>query len=125
MVKYLVIRFSSIGDIVLTTPLIRCLKEQVKGAEIHFLTKKQFVPIMEANPYIAKIHELADNSQHTIKELKAEEFDYILDLQNSIRSLNIKRSLKRMYFTVNKINVKKWLMVNFRINRLPDKHIVD
>lgn len=125
MVKYLVIRFSSIGDIVLTTPLIRCLKEQVEGAEVHFLTKKQYTCILQGNPYIDKVHVLADNSQVTIRELKIEEFDYILDLQNSIRSLNIKRSLKRMYFTVNKINLKKWLMVNFKINRLPDRHIVD
>lgn len=125
MVKYLVIRFSSIGDIVLTSPLIRCLKEQVEGAEVHFLTKEQFVPILRENPYLDKIHILAENSQMTIHDLKAEQFDYILDLQNSIRSVNIKRSLKRMYFTVNKINVRKWLMVNFKIDKLPAKHITD
>jgi len=125
MVKYLVIRFSSIGDIVLTTPLIRCLKEQVEDAEVHFLTKQQYVSILQSNPYIEKIHSLADNSQKTIYELKKEQFDYILDLQNGIRSVNIKRSLKRMYFTVNKLNIRKWLMVNFKVNRLPDKHIVD
>lgn len=125
MVKYLVIRFSSIGDIVLTTPLIRSLKEQVENAEVHFLTKKQFAPILQANPYIKKVHLLADNSQQTIHDLKKEQFDYVLDLQNGIRSVNIKRSLKRMYFTVNKLNIRKWLMVNFKVNRLPDKHIVD
>lgn len=125
MVKYLVIRFSSIGDIVLTTPLIRCLKEQIEGAEVHFLTKPQYLPILQSNPYIEKVHALADNSQQSIHDLKQEQFDYILDLQNSIRSVNIKRSLKRMYFTVNKLNIRKWLMVNFKVNRLPDKHIVD
>ena len=125
MVKYLVIRFSSIGDIVLTTPLIRCLKEQVEGAEVHFLTKEQFVPILKENPYLDKIHTLAENSQDTIRDLKMEQYDYILDLQNSIRSVNIKRSLKRMYFTVNKLNMRKWLMVNFKVNKLPDKHITD
>lgn len=125
MVKYLVIRFSSIGDIVLTTPLIRCLKEQLEDSEVHFLTKKQFAPILHSNPYLEKVHVLADNSQQTIHDLKKEQFDYILDLQNGIRSVNIKRSLKRMYFTVNKINIHKWLMVNFKVNRLPEKHIVD
>jgi ADP-heptose:LPS heptosyltransferase len=125
MVKYLVIRFSSIGDIVLASPLIRCLKEQVEDAEVHFLTKKQFAPILQANPYIHKVHLLADNSQQTIQDLKKEQFDYVLDLQNGIRSVNIKRSLKRMFFTVNKLNLRKWLMVNFKVNRLPDKHIVD
>ncbi len=38
--KFLIIRFSSIGDIVLTTPVVRCLKQQVAGAEVHYLTKK-------------------------------------------------------------------------------------
>ena len=125
MVKFLLLRFSSIGDIVLTTPLIRCLKEQVEGAEVHFLTKTQFVPLLQANPYLDRIHALQDNSEDTIRELKEEQYDYILDLHNNIRSLNIKRSLRRMYFTLNKLNLKKWLMVNFKINRLPDLHMVD
>jgi heptosyltransferase-2 len=59
--KFLIIRFSSIGDIVLTTPVIRCLKEQVPGAEIHYLTKENFKGIIESNPYISKIHVLNDD----------------------------------------------------------------
>jgi ADP-heptose:LPS heptosyltransferase len=39
-VKILVIRFSSIGDVVLTTPIVRALKQQVPAAEIHFIYKK-------------------------------------------------------------------------------------
>jgi len=39
--KILVIRFSSIGDIVLTTPVIRCLKKQL-NVEVHYLTKTSF-----------------------------------------------------------------------------------
>ena len=54
-VKILVVRFSSIGDIVLTTPVIRCLKEQVEGdVEIHFLTKQQYKSVVANNPYISK-----------------------------------------------------------------------
>jgi ADP-heptose:LPS heptosyltransferase len=52
MKKVLIIRFSSIGDIVLTTPVIRCLKRQIPGTEIHYCTKKQYVGVLEANPYI-------------------------------------------------------------------------
>ncbi|MCD4745163.1 MAG: hypothetical protein K8R58_02565, partial [Bacteroidales bacterium] len=58
MKKILIIRFSSIGDIVLTTPVIRCLKKQQKNIEIHFLTKKQFVPVIKENPYIDKIYHI-------------------------------------------------------------------
>ncbi len=125
MVKFLVIRFSSIGDIILTTPVVRCLRLQVEGAEVHFLTKPAFAGMLSANRYISKIHTLSESQDKTIAALKKEEFDHIIDLQNNIRSLRIKRSLKKMYFTVKKLNLKKWLLVNLRINRLPNLHIVD
>lgn len=125
MVKFLVIRFSSIGDIVLTTPVLRGLKQQVEDAEIHYLVKPAFAPVLSANPYITKIHLLSENTNETVALLKAENFDYVLDLQNNLRSLSIKRSLRRMYFTVNKLNLKKWLFVNLKVNRMPDLHIVD
>jgi ADP-heptose:LPS heptosyltransferase len=125
MVKFLVIRFSSIGDIVLTSPVVRCLKKQVDHSEVHFLTKPAFAEQLKANPHISKIHTLSDTPGETIEMLKKEEYDYVIDLQHNLRSLHIKRSLKRMFFTVNKLNFKKWLLVNFRINRLPDLHIVD
>ena len=49
--KFLIIRFSSIGDIVLTTPVVRCLKKQLPDSEIHFLTKESFGTIVENNSY--------------------------------------------------------------------------
>ncbi len=54
--KFLLLRFSSIGDIVLTTPVIRCIKIQYPVAEVHFATKKQFKVLVENNPYIAKYY---------------------------------------------------------------------
>jgi ADP-heptose:LPS heptosyltransferase len=125
MVKFLVIRISSIGDIVLTTPVIRGLHQQVEGARVHFLTKKEYAGLLSANPYLDKVHVLDNNLPELVQQLKAESFDYIIDLQNNLRSSRIKSGLKRMYFTVNKLNLKKWLFVNFRINRLPSLHIVD
>ncbi len=124
-VKFLLIRFSSIGDIVLTTPVIRNLKQQTEGAEIHFLTKKKFEGVLEANPYLAKIHLLDNNFQSTIRELKAENFDYIIDLHRNLRSQRVKLALKRVSFSFSKLNLKKWLLVNLKINRLPEQHIVD
>jgi ADP-heptose:LPS heptosyltransferase len=105
--------------------VIRCLKEQVEEAEIHFLTKKTFLPLVRANPYLDKIHVL-DNNMHTlIQALRMENFDYIIDLHKNIRSLRVKSRLKIMSFTLDKINWAKFLMIRFKINRLPDKHIVD
>ncbi len=125
MVKFLIIRFSSIGDIVLTTPVIRCLKQQVEGAEVHFLTKKQYSSIVIPNPYIDKVHVLNKSFYQTVSELKEEHFDYIIDLHNNIRTKRVKSSLRLLSFTVDKLNLKKWIYVNFKKNRLPKIHIVD
>ncbi len=126
MIKFLIIRFSSIGDIVLTTPVIRCLKKQHKEeALVHFLTKEQYKIIVINNPYIDKIHILNKNFRRTIEELEKEKFDYIIDLHNNIRTLRIKLNLKIPTESFNKINIRKFLIVNFKINKLPDTHIVD
>jgi ADP-heptose:LPS heptosyltransferase len=124
-VKILIIRLSSIGDIVLTSLVIRCLKIQVKNAEIHFVTKHLFAPILNANPYIDKVHVLDDNFGELFNELKPEKFDYIIDLHHNFRSARIKRKLKTKAFSVNKLNWQKMLLIRFKINRLPQKHIVD
>jgi ADP-heptose:LPS heptosyltransferase len=83
--KFLIIRFSSIGDVVLATPVVRCLKKQVSNAEIHFLIKSNFRPIVSSNPYIDKIHYLENSLADIVKELKKEDFDYIIDLQHNVR----------------------------------------
>ena len=125
MVKFLIIRFSSIGDIVLTTPVIRCLKKQVEGAVIHYVTKRSFKDVLKANPYIDKLWLFDDNMNDLSSRLLEENYDHIIDLHNSLRSGILKRKLKLPSFTVNKLNLEKWLMVNLKINRLPDRHIVD
>jgi ADP-heptose:LPS heptosyltransferase len=125
MVRFLVVRFSSIGDIVLTTPVLRHLKEQVEGARVHYLTKRTFAPILESNPYVDRVHVFDGNMGSTLRELKETGIDYIIDLHNNARSSRVKLGLKRMDFTVRKLNLKKWLLVNFRINRLPSVHMVD
>ncbi len=125
MVKFLVIRFSSIGDIVLTSPVVRVLKEQVAEAEVHFLTKQQYGFLLEQNPNIDRVHLLKDDWKQLVASLKNEGFDHIIDLHNNLRTSRIKRALNVPAFTVDKLNLKKWLLVNLKINRLPDKHIVD
>ena len=124
-IKYLVIRFSSIGDIVLTTPVVRCLKQQVEGAEVHFVTKKKHASIVYSNPFIDKVHVLRGNLSELLKELEEEQFDYIIDLHQNIRSNRIKSRLKIPAFSFQKLNFQKYLLVQLKINKLPDKHIVD
>lgn len=125
MIKFLIIRFSSIGDIVLTTPVVRCLKKQLEGAEIHYVTKKKFASVLYGNPYIDKIHLFEGDLNKTITELKSEKFDYVIDLHHNLRSLVVKFRLGVMDFSFNKLNLKKWLLVHFKINKLPRVHIVN
>jgi len=92
---------------------------------VHFLTKKEFLPLIRVNPFIDKIHILDGNMHALLQSLKVEQFDYILDLHKNLRSLRVRSSMKIMSFTVDKINLAKFLMIRFKVNRLPDKHIVD
>src|SRR3569833_1403489 len=123
--KFLIIRFSSIGDIVLTTPVIRCLKKQVVTAEVHYLTKASFRPVLAGNPYIDKIHLLQDNWDALMEELRREDYDYVIDLHHNVRTLKVKKALGKVAFSFDKLNVPKWLYTNFKWNRMPDVHIVE
>src|SRR5579872_2452152 len=123
--KFLIIRFSSIGDIVLTTPVVRCLKRQVATAEVHYLTKSAFLPILSANPYIDHVHCLTGNFDSLMATLRHEDFDYVIDLHHNLRTWKVKRALGKQSFSFNKLNVEKWLYTNFKWNRMPSVHIVD
>lgn len=125
-IKVLVIRFSSIGDIVLTTPIVRCIKSQLDGeVEVHYVTKRQYASILEVNPNVDKVYSIEKSTAEVIDQLKAEQYDYIIDLHKNLRSSQIKRKLKIIDFTFDKLNIEKWLLVNFKVNKLPDIHIVD
>ena len=108
----------------LTTPVFRVLKQQI-GAEVHHLCKPQFAKVLELNPHIDRQWKLETDIKETIKALKAQKFDAVIDLQHNLRSKRIAAGLGVTTTTVNKLNLKKWLLVNLKWNQLPDVHIVD
>ncbi len=123
--RILVIRFSSIGDIVLCSPVFRSLKLQL-GSEIHWLTKPQYGFVNEHNPYIDKIHTLEDSFQATLEKLSEWEFDLVVDLHKNLRSWRFKRAIKSQSLTFDKRNLEKWVLVNFRWNLMKEPiHLVD
>ncbi len=124
MPKILILRFSSIGDIVLTTPVVRCIKQQVPGAEVHYCTKQGFKGILEPNPYVDKVHTLGNSLDELVQQLKVENFDFVVDLHNNLRTAIIKTRLGKPAKSFDKLNLEKWLMVNLKVNRLPGVHIV-
>ena len=125
MKKILVIRFSSIGDIVLTTPVVRCLKNQLQDTEIHVLTKKKFGNLYKTNPYVDKVFEYDDSLKKNIQDLKSENYDYVVDLQKNKRSVRVTRALRRPHDSFPKLNFKKFLLSTFKVDLMPDVHIVD
>ncbi|MEM9326490.1 MAG: glycosyltransferase family 9 protein [Bacteroidota bacterium] len=122
--KILVIRFSSIGDIVLTTPVVRALKQQLPDVRLHFLTKPAYADIMANNPHVDQVHTLKSLAT-TLSEIRKEKFDVIIDLHKNLRTLFLKFLTPGKKYSYDKLNWQKWLMVNLKINQLPSKHIVD
>jgi len=122
--KILVVRFSSIGDIVLTTPVVRMLKNQL-NTEVHFLTKAPFVSLLKNNPYVDSIFQIDKSINEVISDLKKENYDYVIDLHSNLRTQILKLKLGVTAKSFNKLNWEKFFLTNFKTNILPDVHIVD
>lgn len=126
MKKILIIRFSSIGDIVLTSPIPKILGENIENAEIHFLTKKGFAPLIAYNPFISKVHTFDnDKLDEVIESLKKENFDFILDLHNNLRTLRIKWALRKASATFDKRSIARFLYTKLRMRNIKIANVTD
>ena len=124
MLKILIIRFSSIGDIVLTSPVPRLLKKKFPNSKLHFITKKRYQDLYRYNKNIDKIILLEKNFFLTVIKLRDESYDFIIDLHNNLRSNFLRFILFKKSYTYNKEFFKRWLIVNFKLKiRLP--HIAE
>lgn len=112
------------GDIILTTPVIRCLKQQLQ-CEIHYITKRVWADLLKGNPYTDKLWTIDSNVEELKTELIAEKYDAVVDLHKSLRSWHLSWLLKKGAHRLDKLNWRKWLFVKMKINTLPDVHIVD
>ncbi len=122
--KVLIVRFSSIGDIILCSPIVRCIKKQWKS-EIHFITKAKFAGVIRDSHYIDRIITIEDRVHEVSKVLKEENYDLVVDLHKNIRSQQVKMLVKSKYVTFDKLNIEKWLTVHTPLDLLPEKHLVD
>lgn len=119
--KILIIRLSSLGDVLLTTPVLRAIKKKYPNVEINFLVKPQYADAVKYNPYISRL--LLYNSLHfqdLLKEIKSIDCDIVVDLQNNFRSRKLTMSLGIKTYLYSKPTVKKFLLVKFKINLLKD-----
>jgi ADP-heptose:LPS heptosyltransferase len=124
-INILIIRFSSIGDIVLTTPIVRALKQQLDGEVIlHYITKKSYAGLLTSNPNVDHVIAIDKHVSEAKAELEKTQYDYVIDLHSNLRSRQVKRIVKTLDFTLDKRNLAKWLYVNFKRELLPIEHVV-
>jgi len=121
--KVLIIRFNSIGDIVLTSPVVQALSNE--GYEVHYLCKKTYSSLLSAIPNIMRAHLFDGNLAQTTKALKKEKFHYIIDLHNNYRSNKVARALRVRAHRLQKQRIKLFLLTKFNLRVQPQKHIVD
>ncbi len=122
--KVLIIRFSAIGDIVLTTPVVRCVKQQLPDVEVHYATKASFKSFVEPNPNVDKVHLLGESLIKLIIELRKEKFDLVIDLHKNLRTTLIKLALMTPSISFDKLNFRKYLYVKWKL-KMPKNHVVD
>lgn len=123
--RVLIIRYGTTGDILLTTPIIRAIHQQIDGAEIHYLLNRKYQGVLETNPYIAKIHSFKNGISEKTDELKAENFDFIIDLQYNKKTKNLCKHLGLPCSFVKRHSFRHWVCVRLKINTLPQKHHVE
>ena len=122
--KFLVIRFSSIGDILLCTPVFRLLKLKFPHAEIHFVTKADFSNLLNGNKNIDHVFSWENKSDRI--ELYSNQYDAIIDLHANLRSLQLKLRFWNMpHLTLKKKSISKWLFTLTKSNIFNVSHIVD
>jgi lipopolysaccharide heptosyltransferase II len=115
----LIIRFSSIGDIVLTNPVVRFLREHFPGARIDFLTKKKYAELLRWNAALSNVilFEEGDDLGALRKKIRETRYDLIVDLHNSLRSIFLRTfSGARKVKVFRKHALKRLLLVGFKRN---------
>jgi lipopolysaccharide heptosyltransferase II len=120
--RILVIKFSSIGDIVLTTSPLKSLKKIFPSAKIDFLTLNDYASILEGNKYIDRIIPF-DRNTGFIKLLKTGKwinnsaYDFVIDFHNSLRSKIIRFVIRNIpKRNIKKPRWKRFLLFRFRKN---------
>ncbi|MDZ7724032.1 MAG: glycosyltransferase family 9 protein [candidate division KSB1 bacterium] len=119
--KFLVIRFSSIGDILLTTPLLRSLRQTYPRADIGFAIKEQFAPLLQHNPHINRMHTLKSggtfkNLKSLKSEIRSHDYDVVIDIHNNLRSRYTRAGLGVKHYKYKKYKWKRFWLVHTRLN---------
>ncbi|HCY74550.1 MAG TPA: hypothetical protein DHV28_01395 [Ignavibacteriales bacterium] len=119
--KILIIRLSSLGDILLTTPFVRTIKMQFPNIKIDMLIREEYADVIKFNPYLNNKLFFKKNDQdynRLIEQLRDSRYELVIDLQNNLRSKKVASSLNIKTVKFDKRSFDKFLLVNFKINKL-------
>ena len=116
--KILIIRLSSLGDVLLSTPLLRSIKKENPQIQIDYIVGKESFDAVKLNKNISNVFAHVKNGDNSkiFDILIKRNYDLIIDLQNNNRSAGIVQSLSKPVAKFYKPNIKKFLLVNFKIN---------
>lgn len=114
--KILIIRLSSLGDIVLSSPLIRALKKELPDAEIDFMVKKPFADLVRHNPNLNHIISVDTNELEDTKEyLRKSSYDWVIDIQQTSRSIQLRSYIPGARITgYSKQKAHRWLLISLK-----------
>ncbi|KAB2908851.1 MAG: glycosyltransferase family 9 protein [Ignavibacteriales bacterium] len=115
MKDILIIRFSSLGDVLLTTPVVRSLKNSYPETNIDYLVKREYLDALSHNPYIRNVFPYQEGK--SLKEITGTNYDLIIDLQNNIKSNKFTVGHEKK-IRFHKSNIKKFLLVKIKLNLL-------
>lgn len=124
--KILIIRLSSIGDILLTTPFIRQARKAYPDSQIDFVIKVEYSDLLKNNPNINNLIKFDTNKgMRGLKDLKQslleKKYDIVFDLHNNMRSNYLRLGLQSKYkYRIKKNKLAQFLFVKFKINRYPE-----
>ena len=120
--RILLIRLSSIGDIVLTTSLVRILRQKYPDCQIDFLTKSKYAALLRHHPGISHVLEFPDHGaisellKHR-RDIRAQKYDTILDLHKNARTIMLTRlQAETCIARLKKYGLRRFLLVQTGIN---------
>ncbi|PCJ80931.1 MAG: hypothetical protein COA49_06380 [Bacteroidetes bacterium] len=123
--RFLIVRFSSIGDIILSAPVIHAIRKHFgKEARIDFVTLKPFKGAAELLPDLNEIHLVEKVTIEIVPTLKKLNFDYIIDLHGSVRSRSLSNSLNVLTFSVDKQTFPRFALI-LGLRKAPIPHFID
>jgi heptosyltransferase-2 len=124
VLRVLCVRFSSIGDVLLTTPLVRALHHRHPEAELYFVTKRAMAPLVIENPHLTGVVTLDPNERITdlARRLRALGPTHGLDLHGSLRSAALRLLVPCQWSGYSKRKLARTALISTKIN-LYGKHV--